>query len=82
MSAASHNPPRLLIPGGFGFAYATVRLAPEYGWGPAALLGALLLALIVWGPRAIKASAKAAAVRAAAKRKKAAEEDKKKEGGK
>ncbi|MFF4392959.1 hypothetical protein ACFY0G_40495 [Streptomyces sp. NPDC001552] len=79
MSAASHNPTRLLIPAGFGFSYITIRLVPENGWGPAALVGLLVLALILWGPAALKWACKNHAVRRAAKKKAEAE---KKESGK
>jgi hypothetical protein len=80
MSAASHQPPRLLIPAGFGLSYTTIRLVPEHGWGPSAIVGLIVFLLILWGPAGIRAAAKAAAVRAATKKKKA--EADKKEGAK
>ncbi|MFD4020628.1 hypothetical protein [Streptomyces sindenensis] len=78
MSTASHNPPRLLIPAGFGFSYMTIRLVPENGWGPSALVGLLVFALILWGPAFLKWASKGLAVRNAAKKKAAAEADGKK----
>lgn len=78
MSAASHTPPRLLIPAGFGFSYMTIRLVPENGWGPSALVGMIVFALILWGPSAVRAGTKALAVRNATKKKAEAA----KEGGK
>ncbi|GHH56146.1 hypothetical protein [Streptomyces candidus] len=68
MSAASHTPPRALILAAPAGTYVMIRLAPENGWGPAALVGALLLALILWGPAVLRAAAKSFAVRNAAKK--------------
>lgn len=79
MSATSHQPSRLLIPAGFGLSYTTIRLVPENGWGPSAVVGLIVFLLILWGPAGIRAAAKAAAVHAATKKKAEAE---KKEGAK
>ncbi|MFB7012318.1 MULTISPECIES: hypothetical protein [unclassified Streptomyces] len=78
MSAAnSHTPPRALILAVPAGTYVTITRAPEYGWGPAALIGAFLLVLILWGPTALRAGAKSLAVRAATKKTKAKKEDEK-----
>ncbi|KOG85991.1 hypothetical protein [Streptomyces varsoviensis] len=68
MSAASHTPPRALILAAPAGTYVMIRLVPENGWGPAALVGALLLALILWGPALLRAGAKSLAVRNATKK--------------
>ncbi|MGW2599536.1 hypothetical protein [Streptomyces klenkii] len=73
--SATHTPPRLLILAAPAGTYLMIRLVPDHGWGEAALLGALLFALVLWGPATVRAAAKAAAHRKAATKKK--EEDRK-----
>ncbi|MFE4496086.1 hypothetical protein ACFRKD_26895 [Streptomyces niveus] len=73
MSAASHHPPRSLIIAMPAGVFVTIRLVPDNGWGPAALVGALLVALILWGPALLRAAIKSLAVRIAAKAKAAKE---------
>ncbi|MFD9819091.1 hypothetical protein [Streptomyces violascens] len=76
MSSTSHTPPRLLILAMPVGTYTMIRLVPENGWGPAALVGALLLALVLWGPAALRAGAKKLAIRTAMKAKAAKAKEK------
>ncbi|MFJ3673646.1 hypothetical protein ACIPSE_45115 [Streptomyces sp. NPDC090106] len=66
-----HQPPRALILAVPVGTYTLIRIAPENGWGPAALIGAFLVALILWGPKAIRGASKALAIRNATKKKNA-----------
>jgi hypothetical protein len=75
MSTTSHTPPRSLILAAPAGTYTMIRLVPDNGWGPAALVGALLLALILWGPAALRAGAKSLAVRRATKKAQAAKKE-------
>ncbi|MDJ0345539.1 hypothetical protein QMK19_33885 [Streptomyces sp. H10-C2] len=75
MSATSHTPPRALILAAPAGTYVMIRLVPAHGWGPAALIGALLLALLLWGPAVLRAGAKSLAVRNATKAAKAAKKE-------
>lgn len=79
--SASFTPPRLLILAAPAGIYPTIRLAPETGWSQSAITGAVIFALVLFGPALIRAAAKAAAVRAATKRAEAAAK-KEKEGKK
>lgn len=73
-TTSSHTPPRSLILAVPVGTYVTITRAPENGWGPAALIGALLLVLILWGPTAVRAGARSMAVRSATKKAKAKKE--------
>ncbi|MDO0939268.1 hypothetical protein QQY66_49080 [Streptomyces sp. DG2A-72] len=75
-TAKGHQPPRMLIVAVPAGTYVMIRIVPENGWGPAAIVGALLAMFILWGPKAINAASKALAVRNATKQKKAAEKEK------
>ncbi|MGW2227480.1 hypothetical protein [Streptomyces formicae] len=69
MSAATtYTPPRSLILATPAGTYVTITLAPENGWGPAALVGALLLAVILWGGIVLRSAARSLAVRRATKK--------------
>jgi hypothetical protein len=74
--SSSHTPPRSLILAVPVGTYVTITRAPENGWGPAALIGALLLVLILWGPTTVRAGARSMAVRSAAKKAKKKEAEK------
>lgn len=70
MSQRTHTPPRLLIlalPAGI---YTGLRYGLEEGaWDGAAAFGALVFALVLFGPALLRTSVKAAAVRSASKKK-------------
>ncbi|WP_331720091.1 hypothetical protein OG762_51585 (plasmid) [Streptomyces sp. NBC_01136] len=80
--STTFNPPRLLILAAPAGIYPTITLAPELGWDWSAGIGALLFALVLFGPALIRAAAKAAAVRRATKRAEAAAKKEKAEGKK
>ncbi|MGN9821900.1 hypothetical protein ACTMUQ_42310 [Streptomyces sp. SD11] len=76
-STSTHTPPRALILAVPVGTYVTITRAPENGWGPAALIGALLLLLILWGPATLRAGARSLAIRSAAKKAKGKKETEK-----
>ncbi|SDL37905.1 hypothetical protein [Streptomyces indicus] len=80
--SASFTPPRLLILAAPAGIYPTITLSPETGWTWSAAIGAVIFALVLFGPALIRSAAKASAVRAATKKAKAAETSTKKEGKK
>ncbi|GHJ05616.1 hypothetical protein ACFWFI_30860 [Streptomyces sp. NPDC060209] len=80
--SASFTPPRLLILAAPAGIYPTITLSPETGWTWSAAIGAVIFALVLFGPALIRSAAKASAVRAATKKAKAAETSAKKEGKK
>ncbi|MEU7153844.1 hypothetical protein AB0B15_38390 [Streptomyces sp. NPDC045456] len=64
----THTPPRSLILAAPVGTYVTLTRGPESGWTEAAILGAFLLALILWGPAVLRAGGKALATRKAEKK--------------
>ncbi|MGW2456778.1 hypothetical protein ACWCTA_36445 [Streptomyces sp. NPDC001704] len=79
--SASFTPPRLLIIAAPAGIYPTITLSPETGWTWSAAIGAVIFALVLFGPALIRSAAKASAVRAATKKAEAATK-KEKEGKK
>ncbi|MFI9005501.1 hypothetical protein [Streptomyces sp. NPDC053541] len=78
---STYTPPRLLILASPAGIYLTITLSPDTGWTGSAAIGAAVFVLILFGPAMLRASAKAAAVRAATKKAEAAAK-KEKEGKK
>ena len=72
--SSNHTPPRSLILAVPVGTYVTITRAPENGWAPAALIGALLLVLILWGPATVRAGTRSMAIRRAAKKAEAKKE--------
>ncbi|MFZ4138543.1 hypothetical protein [Streptomyces koyangensis] len=70
--SASFTPPRRLILAAPAGIYPTITLSPENGWTWSAAIGAVISALVLFGPALIRSAAKAAAVRAATKKAEAA----------
>ncbi|MER8039380.1 hypothetical protein [Streptomyces hydrogenans] len=78
---STFTPPRLLILASPAGIYLTITLSPEAGWTWSAVAGVTVFVLVLFGPAALRASSKAAAVRAATKKAEAAAK-KEKEGKK
>ncbi|MEW1616273.1 MULTISPECIES: hypothetical protein [unclassified Streptomyces] len=66
--SASFTPPRLLILAAPAGIYPTITLSPETGWTWSAVVGAVIFALVLFGPALIRSAAQASKVRAATKK--------------